>query len=369
MNREVHVRICGGRRVRFPPPTRRNARGYPALAWFNLALVLCAEGRQSEAESALTTALDALRQRPIALERQELYTAFRGLFATLADRSPDRRAGVQRLLGRLVVSEGRSVLPDVGESTEGTVSDLTVEQAGSHLKLSATLSGIPDRTRISWQVYYRSGGTTEQPWLQRPGLVSYQYKADDDGTAVLTLTDSTCPVAGQYRADLYIGDRLARSVVVDRKSLPSAFGHDVTMKRESDIIAGMSYCRPSSWSWAAPVSGAVDLSSPDGSVHLSLRFLPLTTEPGTVDARTAIARLVADRLMAGLPNVVGEPKELADVNEDASMMNRGVDLGAGSWAVIRVTVAADSTLRTAVIRGPVAELGVFAEMLEAYDFS
>ncbi|RJL34216.1 CHAT domain-containing protein [Bailinhaonella thermotolerans] len=322
----------------------------PPIPWINLLLAVAGQGREAEAARVFDRLTRLIAGRHRAEERLELYASARTTLDTLARQSPERIALVRRLQGRLVRAEADSRAPAGTPPGNPSVTGFQVTAYGSSVEARMTAAGLPRNARLAWLVYHRADEGAD--WLELHQVSAFEAW---DGRAGKHFFDWNCPVRGQYRVDLYAGERRVASDTTTRPEGPALTPYH-------DPIGGFRTCRPPAWKLAAAAPGEVRIRSADGREELAVRVTVLATPPTPARVGYALRR-VLDRSAEGLsPSAALVEEGTARIGNLPAGRYRRVRLPGGDEGRVYAHVDTLGVLRTVVLRFPPARSAALSDM-------
>ncbi|MBV1856013.1 tetratricopeptide repeat protein [Catellatospora tritici] len=335
------------------------------IPWINLTLALLGQRREGAATDTLRRGLEVTRARPYLEERRETFASMRATLETLAGQQPDLEPAVRRLQAMTVASQAEMEVPgNAVAAPTAEISGLGATSAGSILTVRYQLRHIPRGAKVSVVVNHRAQGV--QGWSELANQsVHTAWIADESAQFMpyqVTLFMSGCRTSGEYRVSFYADGRLLGATVVGQEQSP------LTMKPYGDWVGGIELCRPDTWQLTDTVSGAVDLSAPDGLRRLSIRSVPLTGGYQTDVERGQLVGKVADRLMRAMSakaTVTGTAEQQINSLPGTARFLRVSPTEDG---IVWVSLAADGMLRTVSARMPTGAAGELGQLMTRLRF-
>lgn len=271
----------------------------PPLPWTNLGLALLGEGNAPAAAQAYRHAIALIVRYPNPGYRMELFSSALTTLQALAVQQPGRAALVQRTKDAIIAAESRKQFPTAVPAGHATISKLEVQTSWPHLNLRFTYANVPKGARLAAIVYFRPPGGTS--WLQPNGLDYFStINLASSGTANWSLTDQTCPSAGEYRVEMYTDGRLLDAVTAAAPKPPA------TTALYEDPFGEVTLCRPVDWNVTS--SGPVDVTSRDQRTSLSIEVVPTPPEPPKTSTATVVRQVLermASQISGGAANGAG----------------------------------------------------------------
>ncbi|MEU8380461.1 hypothetical protein [Streptosporangium sp. NPDC048865] len=267
----------------------------PPIPRLNLLLALLGQNRTAEARRVAAELFRVIRSRPDPTERNELYAATRTNLDLLSAQRDHARPLAQELKGELVRLQGEELAPNARPAPSARIKTIKVAAQGAVIQAALSYEGMFKGARMASIVYHRARPGDE--WLQRSDLVSIQPWQPEaaSGTTSWTVVDAACPATGEYRVEFYAEGRLLAGA-----GAPLSTGTGAGLTAHADWAGGIALCRPDGWALSHDLSGAVDLTSPDGRHDLAIRVLRIAP-PASEASRARTLGTVREQLERTLP--------------------------------------------------------------------
>ncbi|MCA1692646.1 MAG: tetratricopeptide repeat protein [Actinobacteria bacterium] len=217
--------------------------------WFNVAANQVATGNEEEAEGAFREAFERL-----GAYSHVFFSVSRTDLEVIAKEQPERTPMVERFQGLLAeeqLREAASGFPETNRAEslrlldspppDGSLEIGEMQVHGPDVVADFTYRNIPTHAPVLAVVASRPDAT--KPWAYSPEagtLGTFQGNGQGSGYARVRVSD--CPKPGEYRIDLYSGNRL-----LDREIRSFEPGGSETLIPHSDAVVGATMCRPEGW--------------------------------------------------------------------------------------------------------------------------
>jgi tetratricopeptide (TPR) repeat protein len=270
-----------------------------AVAWTNLGATRAALGDASGARAAYSRAIELSRSEPSPYQRKSLFAAARAVLDEVGTQQSTQFPLTSRLSAELTEAQrdievGPSGSPSASSSAD-EVGLTDVGSIGSNVTATVTTTASHD-VPFAIVGYFRT--KSSRPWHQPTTMVQFGTLAPASPGAVVKMPMGTCPVAGDYRLDLIVDGRVAKSQEVTVEE--PASGH---MAAEQDLIAEAFLCRPQHWTRATDDT-TLSISDESGTT-IEIGAVPVGPIPADgSDPLDAVIRSISDPAFVPDPSTV-----------------------------------------------------------------
>jgi hypothetical protein len=326
-----------------------------ASIWFNLGVVQVAKGDKKGANNSYSHGIDIVaKQGDLGLSLDVIAAARTDLEIALRI-EPDQRSLVETIQGRLakleaqlLLSTGEQVPEDVPK--EAAIENGEITDQFFELIAQYDTTGIDDGTLLLNVWYFKPlGASDDSPFVQ---LSSLDTKTLSGVGASTFGVDNACLAPGQYRVDVYAGDRKLGSI--DRQYDESPLGKQVEQGGED---LGFTLCAPESWTPPdTEVNGLTRQNPDDPSQTVRIFLIPASSEVGA-DRDAFLNATIAGLLDFDKSTQSGPPSDVAAMlgctvdNADVQLDARSVpaQFSNGDVGLYVVSLGSDNVVRGIIL--------------------